>query len=161
MGLLQSKEQVVKNVVSNVDIKKYAGLWYEIAKIPTSYEPEESYNVTATYTLNNEGGVDVYNQSFVGTEMKTIKGKAKPVNEHNSQLDVTFEIYGFDIHGDYWIVRLDKNYQWSIVSEPYGENLWILSRNKYMSDEIYESLLEMIRTEIDISKLKRTWHSGI
>lgn len=155
MGNFQS-EQVVKNVVSNVDINRYKGLWYEIAKIPTYYEPENSYNVTATYTINNQGGIDVYNESYTPQGKKSIMGKAVPVNQHNSQLDVTFDILGFDVHGDYWIIRMDSDYKWSIVSEPYGEHLWILSRDKEMSDELYNSLIDMIKTEIDVSKIKRT-----
>lgn len=156
MGLIQSRQKV-KNVVKNVDLNKYKGLWYEIAKIPTNFEPVESYNVTATYTPNPDGSINVLNESYIGSEKKSISGSAVSTNKDNSQLIVTFNIFSwFKVHGDYWIIRMDSNYQWVIVSEPYGDHLWILSRDKTMSEEQYQSLIISIKDEIDITRIVKT-----
>lgn len=155
MGLSFSSQKVY-NVVANVDVKKYTGLWYEMGKIPSWFEPGDSYNVTATYTLNSEGGIDVLNESYVKGVHHSIKGKAKPVNKDNSELVVIFNVMGEETHGNYWIVAMDTNYQWSVVTEPTGEHLWILSRDPFMSEKMYNSLLNMVPSSIDKSRIVRT-----
>lgn len=156
MGLTFSSQKV-KDVVKNVDLNRYSGLWYSVAKIPTFFEPADSYNVTAKYTVNSDGTIGILNESYVDGERKFIEGTATSLNTDNSMLCVAFDIFfWFKVYGNYWIIRMDSEYKWAVVSEPYGENLWILSRTKTMDEDLYKYILDSIKDEIDISRIVRT-----
>jgi apolipoprotein D and lipocalin family protein len=148
-----NKKQIINEVVKNVDLEKYMGEWYEISSNPSFFEKEGTSNVKAIYSLNKENGtVNVYNECIYKGKLKTIKGIAYPSSKTNSTFIVNFGFFD----GDYWIIRLDKNYEWAVVSEPYGEYLWILYRMPFIDFDLYESILDSIKDTVDISKLKIT-----
>jgi len=140
-----------------VDLKKYAGKWYEIASFPQRFQ-KGCTCTTAEYTLTDKGYVIVENRcnkDSVDGKESYIKGKAFVVeNSGNAKLLVQFF---WPFKGKYWIIDLADDYSYAVVSNPTKKYLWILSRTPRMSDAIYQQLIFKIREKgIDISKIKLT-----
>jgi len=125
--------------VPEVNLERYAGTWYEIARLPVEFEKDPS-NVTAEYTLNGDGTVTVKNSEIINGRTISIVGTATPVDETNSKLKIDFN-QGFI--GDYWIVQLDEqNYYTALVSSPNKQQAWILYREKNIPLEIAAYLFD-------------------
>src|SRR6187431_1292753 len=101
-------------VVPAVDLSRYAGRWYEIARLPNRFEKKCADSVTATYTLRSDGKVDVVNRCRKANgKYTTAKAKAKVVDtKTNAKLKVTFF---WPFSGDYWILDLGPNYEYAVV----------------------------------------------
>jgi apolipoprotein D and lipocalin family protein len=131
--------------VAQVDIGRYSGRWFEIARFENSFE-EGCVGVTAEYTLKPGGGVKVVNtcrQGGLNGPIETAEGDARIVNPPaNSQLKVSF--FG-PFEGDYWIVGLAPDYSWALVGEPEGRYLWILSRTSKISPQLRTELIERLK----------------
>ncbi len=133
--------------VPQVDLKRYSGKWFEIARYPNNFQKKCVGNTTATYTIKDEDAIEVLNQCVKkdGT-IDDAKGKAKIVDtKTNAKLEVRFAP-GFlsflsSVWGDYWIIDLDDNYQYAAVGDPKREYFWILSRTPKMSDAVYQNIL--------------------
>ena len=136
--------------VDSVDLKKYVGLWYEIAKIPNSFQSKCDHNTTAEYKLRNDGKIDVINKCIEKDgSVNTANGIAKVVDSKtNSKLEVSFvRILGISLFwGDYWIIGLDKDYKYAVIGTPTRKYGWILSRTPKLSksnlDTIFKLLLQ-------------------
>jgi apolipoprotein D and lipocalin family protein len=141
-------------VVAHVELEKYLGKWYEIAHLPAKFQ-EGCNETTATYTLSKDGSISVLNQSTKNGKIKQAKGKAKVVDKNsNAKLKVTFF---WPFYGDYWILKLGNNYDYSIVGTPNRKYLWILSRTPQMDDKLYSQLIEYAKSKgFDVSKLIKT-----
>lgn len=142
--------------VPKVDLKRYMGLWYEIARYDNSFQ-RGLVAVTAEYTLREDGTVGVENigrvKKFEGRE-KLLRGTAWVKCEHNTKLTVQF-LWPFT--APYWIIDLDEDYQWAVVGQPSRQYLWILSRTKQMDPETLEGILKRLRAQsYDPSLLKMT-----
>jgi apolipoprotein D and lipocalin family protein len=131
--------------VEQVDLQRYAGLWYEIARFENSFE-EGCTGVTAEYSLKPNGGVKVLNTCRKGAlngPVETAEGDARVVNAPaNSKLKVSF--FG-PFEGDYWIIGLAPDYSWALVGEPEGRYLWILARTPRIDPTLRESLIVRLR----------------
>jgi apolipoprotein D and lipocalin family protein len=145
-------------VVLHVELEKYLGKWYEIAHLPAKFQ-EGCDETTATYTLSKDGGISVLNQSIKKGKMKQAKGKAKVVDKNsNAKLKVTFF---WPFYGDYWIIKLGNNYDYSIVGTPNRKYLWILSRTPQMDDKLYSKLTEYGKSKgFDVNKLIKTFQKA-
>ncbi len=133
--------------VEHVDIKKYIGTWYEIAKIPNSFQDQCSKNTTANYSINEDGDLIVLNKciDFKG-EVDDAEGLARIVDKKtNSKLEVSFvSILGWNLFwGDYWILGLDENYKFAVIGTPSRKYGWILSRSKKMSESDLEKCFQI------------------
>jgi apolipoprotein D and lipocalin family protein len=153
---LFSKAQELSTVPS-VDLQRYVGLWYEIATFPQSFQ-KGCRCTTAEYTLHEKGYVIVENRCNRNNKGSYIKGKAFPVeNSGNAKLKVQFF---WPFKGDYWIIDLAEDYSYAVVSEPSKKYLWILSRNKNLDSNVYESILSRLKNKgFDLSKLEKTDHN--
>jgi apolipoprotein D and lipocalin family protein len=143
-------------VVSAVDLNRYTGTWYEIARYPNRFQRDCAGDVTATYELRDDGKVSVVNSCREENgDLKSAEGTARVVDPAtNARLEVTFF---WPFSGDYWIINLGPNYEYAVVGEPSREYLWILSRTPRMDDATYEVLLQRIAKQgYDTSKLVRT-----
>jgi apolipoprotein D and lipocalin family protein len=145
--MAQENKQPV--TVDSVNLQKYTGLWYEIAKIPNSFQKQCVANTTAQYSLNDDGTIKVINscQEDDG-EMDSAEGLAKVVNARtNSKLEVSFvSILGFHLFwGDYWIIGLDDDYSYAVVGTPNRKYGWILSRTKQMADEKLSAAYDILK----------------
>lgn len=128
--------------VKYVDISRYVGRWYEIARFPHSFE-KDLVGVTATYNLREDGKIDVLNQGYLKTldgKLKQAKGKAKiPNPEENARLKVSFFLF---FYADYFILELDEaDYQYALIGSSSDKYLWILYRQPEMPSETYQMLL--------------------
>lgn len=125
-----------------VDLQRYAGLWYEIGRYENGFQGG-CEGVTATYTVRDDGLVGVLNtcrKDTLAGELTSIEGKAKVVPDSgNARLKVSF--FGPFYFGDYWVLDHASDYSWSIVGEPSGRYLWLLSRTPRPSAEVRERIL--------------------
>jgi apolipoprotein D and lipocalin family protein len=129
------------DVVEKVELDRYAGTWYEIARYPNSFE-RGCVGVTADYTPRDDGRIDVVNTCFESSldgPSRDILGSARVVDETtNAKLKVSF-FWPFE--GDYWIIDLAEDYSYAVVGEPARRSLWILSRTPEMDDALYEDII--------------------
>ena len=143
--------------VDSVDLQRYQGTWYEIASFPQRFQ-KGCHCTSATYTATQEDFVVVENRcrkDSINGEESYIKGKAYIVkNSNNAKLEVEFF---WPFKGDYWIIDLDKDYQYAVVGHPNREYLWILSRTPQMSDSLYTEITKRIADKgFDLSILQKT-----
>lgn len=140
--------------VPHVDLQRYAGRWYEIARLPFRIQ-EGCHATTATYTARADGAIRVENRcldrSFTGKE-RTAVGKAWVVDKTtNAKLKVQFF---WPFRGDYWVLGLGPEYDWALVGDPDRRYLWILSRTPRLPPATYEAILQLARDRgYDVSRL--------
>ncbi len=144
-------QQNPPKTVKYVDLKKYAGLWYEIAKIPNSFQKQCVKGTTAKYILTEDGEIKVINSCIdEDGEVDKADGLARIVDKKsNAKLEVSFfSIFGWrPIWGDYWIIGLDENYQWAIVGTPSRKYGWILSRAPKLDEATMNKIFEIIKDQ--------------
>lgn len=141
-----------------VDLASYLGRWYEFARYENRFE-EGDEGVTAFYSLRKDGLVTVVNrgrQDGLDGKSKVAKGRAKIVpGSRGAKLKVSF--FGPFFVGDYWVLDHADDYGWSIVGEPSGKYLWILTREPVPSTELGESLVHRVaELGYDTSMLRKT-----
>jgi apolipoprotein D and lipocalin family protein len=149
------KIMIDNTVVKDLDIQKYLGTWYEIARYNHSFE-RGLVGVTANYSFRKDGKIKVvnsgYKNSFDGKFSQAV-GKAKipdPINDP-AKLKVSFFLF---FYGDYYVMELDKDYQWAVIGSSSDKYLWILSRKPQMEKELYNELLDKLQKRgYDVSKL--------
>jgi apolipoprotein D and lipocalin family protein len=145
-------------VVDSVNLNRYAGTWFEVAKLPNSFEKGLKC-VTATYMLFENGKIQVVNQGINArkhNKVQTIKGVAFiPDKKVPAKLKVRFF---WPFSGNYWIIDLDKdNYQYALIGEPSRKYLWILGRGKTMDSGVYNRLINKAKEAgFDVSKVTLT-----
>jgi apolipoprotein D and lipocalin family protein len=137
-----SAKYPVLNTVQNVDIEKYKGTWYEIARFEHFFE-RGCKNVTATYEIKNDGSLKVINRctNIEDNEKKEAFGVAYATDDTNSKLKVSFFR---PFYGDYYIIDLADDYSYALVGSPSRELLWILSRTKTMDDNVKKNILNKL-----------------
>ncbi len=143
--------------VAHVDLSRYVGTWYEIASFPQSFQ-RGCTATTATYTLREDGDVDVLNRCRKGSvdgEERSARGRARVVDRAtNAKLKVSFFR---PFWGDYWIVDLADDYSYAVVGHPGRDYLWILARTPTMADATYRSILARLQAQgYETSRLVRT-----
>ncbi len=131
--------------VTNFDLNRYLGTWYEVARMDHSFERGMS-RVTAHYSLRDDGGVQVINRGFVDDDQqwKTAEGKAYFVDKKDTaSLKVSF--FG-PFYGAYTVFELDEDgYQYALVSGPDLDYLWVLARTPHLEAPLRERLLQRAR----------------
>ena len=142
--------------VPHVDLKKYVGKWYEIARFPASFE-KDCTCTTAQYTIDDDGTVAVDNRCYNTKKRKWegAKGKAFVRNEDtNAELGVQFF---WPFKGDYYIIALADDYSYAMVGAPSRNYLWILSRKRELPQSTFEKLTAIaVKKDFDVSRLRRT-----
>jgi len=130
------------NTVKKIDIKKYLGTWYEIARYEHFFE-KDCKNVTATYSLKENNEIKVINKctNINTNKIKEAIGSAYSTNETNSKLKVSFF---WPFYGDYWILDIDENYTYAIIGEPSRKYFWILSREKELDSNLKKEILNKL-----------------
>lgn len=126
--------------VTSLDIVKYSGVWYEVARYDHYFERGLD-NVTATYTINSDGSVQVLNRGFKSGKEKTITGKAFRSEEDKSGvLTVIFFIFG----SEYRVIYLDKDYKYAVITSSSPDYLWILARSPKIENDKLIDLTKFI-----------------
>jgi len=143
--------------VPHVELARYLGTWHEIASFPQSFQ-RGCTATTATYSLRDDGQLDVINRCRLGSpagKMKEARGRARIVDRvTNAKLEVSFFR---PFWGPYWIIDLAPDYSFAVVGHPGRDYLWILSRSPTMSDDTYQKILARLRAQrYETSRLVRT-----
>jgi apolipoprotein D and lipocalin family protein len=143
---------IVKEIIYSGDKMKllqYVGVWYEIARIPNFFQKKCQSNTTAEYILQDDGNIKVINRCMKSNgNFLTATGIAKVEDTQTfSKLKVSFvKFLGANLFwGDYWIIGLDKDYQWVIVGDPGTKFGWILSRTASISSETRETIDNILK----------------
>lgn len=154
---------VAMQTAENVDLNKYLGKWYEIARFDAWFE-KDCVNATAEYSLNSNG-IDVLNSCRLKSpegRLKKAYGRAVVVPDSgNAKLKVSFlpkflSVFDSTFSGDYWILKLDPKYQVVLVGEPSKEYLWILARTPELDPKTYAEYVEYAKSlGFDVSKLHK------
>ncbi len=142
--------------VAKVDLSRYVGQWYEIARYPNRFERDCASDVTATYTTRPDGKIQVENACRKADGgSKVARGNAKVADaQSNAKLKVTFF---WPFYGDYWVIALDSDYQYAVVGEPGRKYLWVLSRTSTLDDSTYRKILDQIAASgYDPARLVKT-----
>jgi apolipoprotein D and lipocalin family protein len=131
--------------VRSVDLSRYLGTWYEIARYPNRFQ-RDCYRSTATYSLRDDGDIKVVNACRRGGpdgEEKLVEGRAWVVDKAtNAKLRVRFF---WPFWGSYWIIDLGDDYEYAVVGHPGRGYLWILSRTPTMDDGVFEAIADRLR----------------
>jgi apolipoprotein D and lipocalin family protein len=160
--LAQQGDQAVKTIAS-LDVPRYLGAWYEIAKFPNWFQKKCVSNTKAVYTAKPDGNLRVLNSCKTASgETSEAEGLARQIGAKDSpKLEVRFapEWLSFLplVWGDYWVIDLDSQYQVAAVSDPKREYLWVLSRTPQLDPKVYADLLQRLKQQqFDIQKLELT-----
>ena len=151
--------------IASLDVPRYMGKWYEIAKFPNRFQRDCVSNTSATYSALPGGKVKVVNRcrQADGTD-KTADGLARQLGGASSpKLEVRFAPAFLSflpmVWGDYWVIDLDPNYRLAAVSDSKREYLWILSRNPTVDKASYDALVGRLAAQgLDVGKLVATSH---
>ncbi|MEN9499223.1 MAG: hypothetical protein RIS83_1042 [Pseudomonadota bacterium] len=146
--------------VGQVDLSRYAGLWHEVARLPTSFQDSARVRceaVTAQYQLRPDGAVDVLNRcrnAAAGGQERSARAVAYSASPGNDRLRVSFF---WPFFGDYWVIGLSPDYRWAVVGAPGRDYLWILSRDPVMAEDTYaEAVAIAAREGFPVTQLQRT-----
>jgi apolipoprotein D and lipocalin family protein len=149
--------------VSAVDLARYTGRWYEIARLPNSFQKQCVSSVTADYRIMADRKIEVANRCKTANgEIDLAIGEAKVVDEASrAKLQVRFAPAWLSwipmVWGDYWIMALDKGYAVATVGTPDRAYLWILSRTPTMAADEYEHQVNIATKQgFDTSRLVKT-----
>lgn len=133
--------------VASVDLVRYAGTWYEIARLPMWFQ-RHCIDSKATYTIRPDGKIGVHNECVTDAGgLDQVDGIATVVDtKTNAKLAVTFDnffarLVGPSREGNYWILDLDPEYQTALVGTPDRRYLWILSRTSQLDEPTYQRLV--------------------
>ena len=143
------------STVNKLELEKYLGKWYEIARYDHRFE-RGLVGVTAEYSIRPDGKIKVlnsgYKESLNGPFSQAI-GKAKIPNPEKEP--GKFKVSFFWIfYADYFVLELDDNYQWAVIGSSSDKYLWILSRTPQMEEQLYQGILDKIKGRgYDISTL--------
>jgi apolipoprotein D and lipocalin family protein len=149
--------------IPSLDVPRYMGTWYEIAKYPNRFQKHCASSTSTHYTLEPDQTVRVVNRCLrADGQPDTVVGQARQVGKPTpAVLEVRFAPAWLSflpmVWGDYWVVDLDRDYTLAAVSEPKREYLWILARTPTVPRAAYDALLERLRARgYDLSKLEAT-----
>lgn len=152
-GLMCAQSRVYDNSpVKNLDLARYLGTWYEIARFDHSFE-RGLENVTAEYLLRDDGKIDVINSGWKKGKYKVAEGKARQPDPKSdpARLEVSFFLF---FYSDYNVLMIDDDYQVALVGSKGPGYLWILARNPAVDTKTLDSVTrEAERRGYDTSKL--------
>ncbi len=157
------KSASTPTTVDSVDLKKYAGTWYEIGRLPMYFQRNCASDVTANYTEKTDGsGIIVTNKCVQKDDSGiTSEGIAKPVDESGSKLKVTFLpawIRWLPVgRADYWVLARDADYKTALVGTPDKKYLWLLARSPNVTQETYAKYRQIAQQQgYDLKEFKLT-----
>jgi len=162
----QASDLPVRTIVS-LDVPKYLGTWYEIAKFPNWFQKKCVGNTKAVYSMRADNNLKVLNScKNADGVVSEAEGTARQIGAQDSpKLEVRFAPAWLSflpmVWGDYWVIDLDPQYQVAAVSDPKREYLWVLSRTPQLDKKVYEDLLQRLQAQqFDVRKLEITPQSA-
>jgi apolipoprotein D and lipocalin family protein len=166
-ALSQNKSPERLNVVDTADLIRYSGIWYEIARLPNRFQDDCISDVTATYSLLEDGDIKVVNRCLKEDgEFSEVEGRARRANNEGpiSKLKVRFAPAFLSflpfVWGNYWILDLAADYSYAVIGEPGREYLWVLGRSPVMEDGKLDWILDRAKMQgYKVDGLIRTTHT--
>ena len=159
----QAADPAPVKTITSLDVPRYLGTWYEIAKFPNWFQKKCVGNTKAEYSLRPDGNLKVLNSCKTANgEVSDAEGTARQIGAKDSpRLEVRFAPAWLSflpmVWGDYWVIDLDPQYQVAAVSDPKREYLWVLSRTPQLDSRIYDDLLLRLKQQqFDVRKLELT-----
>ena len=143
------------DVAANVDLSRFQGQWFEIAKLPRATQANCT-GTTAFYTLR-DGGIDVVNECHLDKLDGTLKSSSARVNTtaEGPSAKLSIDVGGF--FGDYWILEVGENYEYAVVGVPSRDYLWILSRTTRLDQPKLDAIVARTKAaKFDTSRLEFT-----
>jgi len=149
------------DTVSNVELKRFQGRWYEIAKLPRPTQAD-CHGTIAVYTQTSSTTMNLVHQCNLGSLSGPLHESAADgvVNDPSvaSKLSVNF---GGGFYGDYWIIDLGENYEYAVVGHPTRQFLWIISRTPSIESSVLDPIIQRAKDKgFDTSKLQYTEQSS-
>jgi apolipoprotein D and lipocalin family protein len=149
-----------------VDLDRYAGEWFEIARFPNRFQRQCLGDVRATYARRSDGRVDVVNRCRTTEGATEARGVARIIDEQSSaKLKVRFAPAWLSwlpaVWGDYWVIGLAPDYSWAVVGDPGRDYLWILARARDLDDASIAAAQAAARDNgFDVTRLVPTPHAA-
>jgi len=137
-----TQESLPLVTVQNVDLARYMGVWYEIARFDHFFQ-KGCLGSSAAYSLLPDGEIEVINRCVDDKDnrLREAKGRAWSVDSSgNARLKVSFF---WPFRTDYWIIDLGKEYEYAVVGDPKRQYLWILARKPLMDEVVYKRILDL------------------
>lgn len=152
--------------VGSVDLDRYLGDWFEICRLPLKWEDPNASDITATYSLADDGELVVENRCLdeAGKPDRAI-GAAAPQDANNAKLKVSFLPQYLRwipfTQGDYWILGIADDYSVALVGTPDRKHLWLLARTPALPSEVVENYLAVASSRgFDLDRLITPRQSG-
>ncbi|MBA3948749.1 MAG: lipocalin family protein [Acidobacteria bacterium] len=149
--------------VARVDLSRYAGEWFEVARFPNRFQEKCAGDVQARYARRSDGRIDVINRCRrADGSIDEARGVARVVDEQTSaKLKVRFApaVLSFlpMVWGDYWVIGLAEDYAWAVVGSPDREYLWVLGRRQELTKgELAAALATARANGFDVDRLRMT-----
>lgn len=163
-GIAQERSVKPLEVVPSVDLNRYMGTWYEIARLPNAFQRKCIGDISATYSLLEDGQIKVVNRCRKEDgEVSEVEGRAKRADKDgsNARLKVRFAPAWLSflpfVWGDYWIIDLAPDYAYAVIGDPDREYLWILARTPDLPEATLQAILDRARGQgYDLTGLIRT-----
>lgn len=138
--------------VDKLDMSRYSGTWFEVARLPNKLQARCRYDVTATYRLKADGTVTVLNRCVDASEhVKVAVGRATPLAGDPARLRLSYVpdwlSWWPGTHSDHWVVMLDDDYRYAVVSDSTRTSLWILSRAPSLDAAMYDDIVSRLRAQ--------------
>jgi apolipoprotein D and lipocalin family protein len=151
--------------VPSVDLGRYSGRWYEVARYPNRFQEACLSDVTAEYVIRDANSLSVVNRCTTESgQTDKVVGIARVTDpQTNAKLEVRFAPAWLAwlpfVWGDYWIIDLAKNYTYAVVGEPSRRYLWILARKPRLSHGVHATITARLKAQgYDARRLIRTRH---
>lgn len=159
-------EQRQLQTVPQVNLSRYAGTWYEIARLPNRFQDQCVGNVTADYRQLGDGNIEVINRCLDNKGlMDEAHGVARVVNPStNAELEVSFvSLFGWNLFwGDYWILGLGNDYEYAVVGMPSRKYAWVLARSTQISPAVWSQVQQtLVQAGYDPGQLVTTRHESL
>jgi apolipoprotein D and lipocalin family protein len=152
--------------VRSVDLERYAGQWFEIARFPNRFQRQCAGDVRASYARRPDGRIDVVNRCRTADGETEARGVARIVDEQTfAKLKVRFAPAWLSwlpaVWGDYWIIGLAPDYSWAVVGSPNHDYLWILARAPHLDDQSVAAARAVARDNgFDVERIVPTPQAG-
>ena len=162
-GATPAPERPPVEPVPELDLARYAGTWYEIARLPFRYQKDCAHSVVVHYALRDDGRVDVTNRRVrADGTVSEARGLAKrsgadrPASALKVRFAPAFLSFLSAVWADYWVIDLAPDYSHAAVGGPDRKYLWILSRTPEMPEAQYREVVDRLARVYDVSGLVRT-----
>jgi apolipoprotein D and lipocalin family protein len=162
-GSRAAAEEARMTPVPALDLQRYAGAWYEIARLPNPFQKKCAHSVVVRYAVRDDGRLDVVNECVEASgAVSRAAGVARlalpkgPPSQLKVRFAPAFLSFLSAVWGDYWVIDLAPDYTWAVVGGPDRKYLWILSRTPRMPELLYAEILGRAARFYDVSRVART-----